>query len=483
MSGAAVYSPAAIGRERIARGGFATVLVVGLSGTLITGLWFVGHASLLRLAIPAAAAVVGIFLYFSSPIRYVEYTLWVWFLAPLVRRLVDFRFGYTDPNMVLLAPLLVSAVAGLSLVLPRVRANGRVPRGFILCSAGVGYGFVVGMMLKPSGETVYGLFNWLAPIVFGLHIFLNWNRYEDYRPAIIRAFRWCLLLLGTYGIYQFFFLPGWDLYWMNEVQYPSFGMPQALLIRVWSTLNAPGPFANTMMVAALLLFSGRSPWKLPAAVAGYISLLLSSVRTAWLSWLVGFALIVKGAKSRKLFKIALSVAVIFVCLLPLLADSRIGPLVEKRMDTFSDLEHDTSFDDRSKMYGSLLEQCIENPAGLGVSNETTWRNVPVDSGIISILLSLGWLGSFLFSAGVICFFWQSRRATPGSDEFILVSQSIVIALFAQIVGGNIFVGINGIMLWMFTAINVATSQSPALAEPNAYVGASSVWSEANAQPI
>ena len=76
------------------------------------------------------------------------------------------------------------------------------------------------------------------------------------------------------------------------------------------------------------------------------------MRTAWLSWLVGFALIVKGAKSRKLFKIVLSVAVIFVCLLPVLADSRIGPLVQKRMDTFSDLKHDTSFDDRAKCMGA-----------------------------------------------------------------------------------------------------------------------------------
>ena len=100
---------------------------------MIAALWFSGHSQLLRVAIPAAAFFVGVVLYFSAPIRYVEYSLWLWFLTPLVRRLVDWRFGYTEPNMVLLAPLLVSSVAGLTSVLPRSRANSRLPPAFILC--------------------------------------------------------------------------------------------------------------------------------------------------------------------------------------------------------------------------------------------------------------------------------------------------------------------------------------------------------------
>src|SRR6202044_2998931 len=62
MSETAGCSFPGIDRGRIAGGGFATLLAVGLSGTLISGLWFAGHASLLRLAIPAAAAFVGVFL-------------------------------------------------------------------------------------------------------------------------------------------------------------------------------------------------------------------------------------------------------------------------------------------------------------------------------------------------------------------------------------------------------------------------------------
>ena len=95
---------------------------------------------------------------------------------------------------------------------------------------------------------------------------------------------------------------------------------------------------------------------------------------------------------------------------------------------------------------------IENPAGFGVSNETTWRNMPVDSGIISIASFARMAGSFLFRP--VLFAPSGKAGEPqGSDEFMLVSRSIVIALLAQIVGGNIFVGINGVMFWTFVAMS------------------------------
>ena len=141
MSEAAVYSPIAVGavhQGQSTRGWFGIALTCGVSGVAIAALWFSGHSQLLRVAIPAAAFFVGVVLYFSAPIRYVEYSLWLWFLTPLVRRLVDWHFGYADPNFVLLSPLLVSGIGGLALLRPnRQHAMPRIPASFVLCGAAI----------------------------------------------------------------------------------------------------------------------------------------------------------------------------------------------------------------------------------------------------------------------------------------------------------------------------------------------------------
>jgi hypothetical protein len=460
MTEAAAYSPIGveIGRGRSTRS-FGTALAVGLSGIGIAAIWLVGYGALLRVAIPAAALVVGVVLYLNQPIRYVEYSLWVWFLTPLVRRLVDFRFGYTQPSMVLLAPLLVSAVAGLTLVLPGGGAKGRIHPAFVLCGVGILYGFAVGMIIHRSAETVYGLANWLCPLLFGLHLYLNSPHHKQYCQAIGNTFLRAVLVLGLYGIYQYFVAPSWDTYWLTNSQYqavnPSFGQPEPLLIRVWSTLNSPGPFATTMVVGLLLLFAMRSPWRIPAAIVGYFSRLLSLVRAAWLGWLVGFVLIVAKVKSRLLVRILLSALVVFLCLLPFVTDSRVAPVVTSRFETFADLGHDESFGARSDMYGALIGQIVQNPFGIGLSDETMWHNTPVDSGIISALFSLGWPGAFLFAAGILSALLTSGRIQSRTDAFALVSRAITISLLVGILGGNVLVGITGTMLWTFIAIDLA----------------------------
>ncbi len=303
MSEAAAYSPITIDRGQDKRGGLGIALVAGFSGLALSALWLTAHASLLRVAIPAAALLVGLVLYLSDRIRYVEYSLWLWFLTPLMRRLVDWRFGYADPNFVLLCPLLVSGVAGLALIRPnRGHTTSRIPTSFILCGAAILYAVTVDVIQHPSAETIYGLADWLCPLLFGLHFCLDWRGYQKYRAAIGRTFLCAVPILGLYGAYQFFAPPTWDRYWLTNAQVNgislSFGQPEPLLVRVWSTMNAPGPFANTMMVGLLLLLILPSRLKLPAAVTGYLSFLLSAVRTAWASWFIGLVFILKSVNPR-----------------------------------------------------------------------------------------------------------------------------------------------------------------------------------------
>lgn len=439
--------------------GNASYVTAAISIVVVAVLWVAGQDQLLRIAIPVVAMLTGVALYFSRPIIYIQYTLWVWFLSPLVRRLVDWRFGYADPNLVLVAPLLVSAVAGLTLILPSRRTNTRIPGAFALCGTAILYGFVVGMFLHSSAETVYGLCNWLCPMLFGLHVFLNWRRYEEHSAAISKTFLWAVLILGLYGVYQYFSPSAWDLYWLESTMKGSggeaFGRPEALQVRVWSTMNSPGPFANTMVTGLLLLFVIRSSLKLPALVAGYLSLLLSLVRTSWLGWFVGLFVLLRKSKPRVIVRVLALLMLLAVCLVPLLNDPRLANVLGDRVGTLSDVSHDESFGDRLSMYRILTMEVIDHPFGNGVSNQKSSQDIAIDSGILAMFLALGWLGGILFAAGVASLLVKGRAALRDVDEHMTAYRAVIIALLAQIIGGNVFVGVNGAIFWVFAGTYLA----------------------------
>jgi hypothetical protein len=430
---------------------------------VVAALWFSGgNGQLLRVAILVATTLIGLFLYLRHPVSYVQYSLWVWFLAALVRRVVDFRFGWTDPNLILFAPPLVSGLSGLTLLRARHRVRDGIPPMFGLCGTAIVYGFLVGAWLRPIPETAYAFLTWLCPMLFGLHLYLHWPQYRQHREAIVRSFLWAVLIVGVYGIYQFLKPPPWDCYWLENIRAAapdsSFGLPEPLLVRVWSTINAPGPFADVMFVGLLLLFGVRSTLKLPAAVAGYTSLLLSSVRAAWLSWMIGVLWIVKDASSRVKARIIFSTLLFLACLLPILAQPDLSLVIGTRLNTFADLEHDASLGARMEMYRRLMADVAVNPFGRGLSNDQVFHGYALDSGIIAAALSLGWLGTLLLGLAIGSLFFGKQRLSRIPDDFVKASKAIVIALLAQLLGGNIFVSVTGTMFWIFAGMYLAADK-------------------------
>jgi hypothetical protein len=422
-------------------------------------LYLGGNATLLRVAFPAAALLVGLVLYVTYPIWYAVFALWLWFITPMLRRLIDWHFGYVEPNFVLLAPLLVSGLGGLTLLRQNQKQTTQnLPAPFVLCSGAILYAVVIDLIQHPSQETVYGLANWLCPLAFGLHFYLTSERYEQHRAAITKTFLIAVPLLGLYGIYQFIAPAGWDTFWLINISItdisPSFGQPEPFLIRVWSTMNAPGPFANTMMAGLLLLITARSPLKLPGAVAGYLSLLLSVVRAAWLSWMIGFLLILKNVNPRAIIRIFLSLMLLIACVLPLASDPAIGNVVWDRVNTFTELHRDGSLQERTQMYRVLLADALDTPYGFGFKNRGDLHGFAGDSGILVALLSLGWLGSALFALGILSLFF-GFGSVDATDQFAISAKGIVVALFAQIIAGNIFVGVTGALFWMFAGLRLA----------------------------
>src|SRR5512142_1223158 len=86
-----------------------------LSCMALLALFYAGKGSLLRIAVPMAASLIGLSLYFRRPAAYLSFALWCWLLTPVLRRIIDLRMWFADQNLVLLTPFLVSGIAILNL--------------------------------------------------------------------------------------------------------------------------------------------------------------------------------------------------------------------------------------------------------------------------------------------------------------------------------------------------------------------------------
>ncbi len=106
---------------------------------------------------------VGIFLYQRYPILYVGFTLWLWFVGPFIKRLIDYQSGYNTPGAWTLIPLLVTSISFVTLVrhLPRSLQQGGFP--FILGCASVIYGFLIQLINQPLRLGTITIFlTWLS---------------------------------------------------------------------------------------------------------------------------------------------------------------------------------------------------------------------------------------------------------------------------------------------------------------------------------
>jgi len=173
----------------------AWVIILGF--VLVTTVCvFTGAGKILNYIFPVGAFFVGVLLYFRAPLLYVGFGWWMWFIAPFVRRLADYRgAGFTNPSPILLAPYLVAFVAIITLYrhLPKLYSGG-LP--FVIALSGVIYGFLIGLINKEPQQALIALLDWLAPLLIGFHLFVNWRDYPSYRQNLERTFVWGVLIMG-----------------------------------------------------------------------------------------------------------------------------------------------------------------------------------------------------------------------------------------------------------------------------------------------
>ena len=434
-------------------------------------LWILGFASLtavcllLRLGqvvnygFPAGAFLVSIYLYRKYPILYFSFALWIWFLCSLVRRMADFQSSWTNPSPILLAPLLVSFVSiiGLSQNFLKLTRNGGLP--FILCAVSVIYGLFIGLINKALVPTVTASLGWFTPILLGLHLFLHWRDYPLFQKNICRTFIWGTFIVGSYGIYQYWVAPEWDKLWMTnvikELGFNTIGNPEPLEIRVFSTLHGPQALGGMLMPGLILLLTNKSSLQVPATVSGYLSLLLSSARSAWVSWFVALLTYASSLTLRLRFRLILSFLIGILFLVPLITIEPFSTAITPRLETLSDVKEDGSVQDRAGTFNGFLDQALFSVVGEGLGDSAIGN----DLGILVLFLSLGWIGSIPYLIGMLlAFVGLFQNPFIKSDAFASAALAISLGSFSQITTNVATSGIIGVTVWVFLGVGMAATK-------------------------
>lgn len=424
----------------------------------------IGQAGVLRLAFPALSVAAGAFLLWRSKPAYVGMVMWLWFLTPFLSRMADYQSGWQQQSTVELAPYAAAGLAGLPLLASLRTLGDRRALPYVCALVAILYGFILGLVTLPLFNVLRAMLNWIVPVLFGLFIFQHRDLYPEFKRVMQRSFLFGTLICGLYGIYQFFALPEWDRMWMLNVQLNSFGAVEAMKVRVFSTMNAPAIYAAVTACGLLLLFNQNGKVRLLSAAAGFLGLMLTVSRSAWLSLVAGGIFLMMRAGTRQRIRLGIAVFACGVFLMGMTQVPVVQELLSQRVQSFSDPNQDVSFAARILGHQQAFQQLAGEPFGEGMGSTDTMHNTegdddiigPHDSTILEFLYSLGWIGTLVYGLGIGSLVFQIVR-NHETDPFVVSSKAILIGFVVQTLLNSVMIGILGFMVWTFASMSIAAA--------------------------
>ncbi|MDB5027394.1 MAG: hypothetical protein JWO66_1083, partial [Candidatus Eremiobacteraeota bacterium] len=284
---------------------------------------------------------------------YFVVTLALWAFVPELRRLIDWRIGFQAINLLAVLPLAALIPLGVAALRswPAVPPVMRIVAWLWL--GGFVYAFVVALTSGGAAAAAYTFAEFVLPLWAGLWASTSPNPAQAFRRLSVAVLAFAAIA-SLYGIVQYVAIPPWDAYWMQNADIGSAGKPLAFQVRVFGTLNAPGPFADFAMVALILAIGalGVSSLRVMAQISvTVIALALSLVRSAWLALAVGVVTFVclSPRPLRALAALAATAAVgaaVVVSLPTIIGADRVNDDLSHRLSTLTDVGSDESANDR-----------------------------------------------------------------------------------------------------------------------------------------
>jgi hypothetical protein len=455
---AAVRSGLPVPPAAILAGFWLTTLAAGLSPA----------AGKLKFVWPVLALGVGWSLLRNAPRHYVSFVWLLWFFTPFVRRLVDFgNHAFDRQNPCMLAPPLVTALCFFQLARRSHVWKQSDVTPFLMILGGAAYALARGIGSNGPLSPAYDSLEWFVPPAFALYLYVFRGELFPLEKTMQLTFTIGVLAMGVYGLLQFMSISTWDAFWMNTVPMASNGVAEPFKVRVFSTMNSPGPFSLIMMAALLLVPSGKGFLRWLSLGPGLAAFLLSMVRAAWGGYAAGMIFLAVRLTGKLKGRVLTIILTLVVVLTPLLMIGPVADQISKRMESLSDVQHDDSANVRTQMYIDEAATCFLNIGGSGLGSTGTSTKLTTadgklgekanfDSGVMNLPYVLGWPGAVLYLGGAFSLLLRVvRDRSVAKDFFLCSSAAICIGALGQLVFINTLIGVQGMVFWTFLGVCLA----------------------------
>jgi len=458
----------------------AAVLIGG--GALIA-MVHVG-ARLVEYGFPVAAVAASVWLLVKGRrAAYIEFVLWLWLLEPELRRYVDFHSTYHTLNPIMLG----APSAGLvGLVLSRRQRNLAYRDTLMLfgmMAIAVVYAFLVGVLHGLTKGATADLLQYGGPVALG-YVVLSSEIDRDQLRANIRNFAvWGCLIVGGYGLVQFFLLPHWDSFWMIQSGVSTDGKPFPLQVRVFSTLDNAGPLGEALValiVLAVAELKGNAFLRVTAVTAAVLTLGVSQVRAAWISLGVAVVLLLL-ARRIKLGRMVVGFG-IGVLLLVTLGGPILATVSTRVSNTASAGTSDTSFVARVTFQTAIAPSALRDPIGSGLGSSGTSTKLArsgtagavasapgyinklaisasdqalvanFDSGLLEVLFTFGSVTGLAILGLVIWASIRSWKRAKFQDRFYAYAAAALIGLVVSLIFTNTLKSADGAWTWLMIGL-------------------------------
>lgn len=442
-------------------------LIIGFASAKLSA------SSSLQGVILAGILFPALLLALLKPKQLIAYTLLVWAVAPELRRIADWSEGvYHSVSLLSLAPLLTGATLAIPVLREVHLIRKPSTRIIMLFSVALAYGALIGLAKNGMGS-VYDLANYIVPLLLIPFFAVTRFKPKDI-DRLLYAFANIAVLVAIYGIIQYLTVPPWDAFWMRNADMISIGTPYPLEVRVFSTLNSPGP-AATFLVFALVPMILEKRWQGTLRWIGVllvvICLLTTLVRSAWLVLVVMLLVYIASSSSKGKWKALFQLMFVAAALFWIVPKLPGAEGLVARMETLTSVQEDHSYNERLNLWQNMLPTVISNPVGQGIGSVGQGTKIGnggelgeygnMDNGFIALLLTFGVLGALFFFGALGAVIKQIVGRVTSKDSlqpYARLSLAAWTGAVVSLVSDNGFPGLKGYLVWMLIGLGLGARE-------------------------